>query len=278
MKDVQNQPDERGIAINRVGVKNIHLPFSILEQNRGHQTVQANVCMAADLHKEYKGTHLSRFVDILGQWSQRQICGKDLRAILANGQERLGAARTEISLQFKYFIEKQAPVSMQTSWMDYDVSFHGVLEREVFTFIMGVVVPIQTLCPCSKTISKHGAHNQRAHLTVKTQLRADGFMWIEELVRQMEGLGSCELYPLLKREDEKFVTEQAYENPKFVEDVLRDAVLALRQDQRVAWFQVECESHESIHNHNAFAYHAEWVDAQVPESETLTAHREFALP
>lgn len=278
MKDVQNQADERGIAINRVGVKNIHMPFSILEQSNGHQTIQANVSICVDLLKEYKGTHMSRFVDILGQYSKRQICGKDLQAILADTRDRLNAARAEATFWFKYFIEKQAPVSQLTSPMDYDIEFKGILEDGGFTFILGAVVPIQTLCPCSKTISKYGAHNQRTHLKVKVQLRPETFMWIEELVRMVETLGSCELYPLLKREDEKFVTEQAYENPKFVEDVLRDAVLALRQEPRVRWFEVECESLESIHNHNAFAYHAEWVDAEIPQSEVLTAQREFALP
>lgn len=257
MKDVQGQQDHRGVAIQRVGVKDVHLPFLVKEKDNGYQSVLGAATLSVDLPHQYKGTHLSRFIEILLDWSKRPMSTAQVRDILQATRERLDAARAHLHLAFKYFVSKRAPVSGIEQIMDYDVQFAGDASDEGSLLTVGVDVPVTTLCPCSKTISKYGAHNQRSVVRVRVRFTEGAFIWIEDLIRSVEALGSCELYPLLKREDEKYVTERAYENPKFVEDVLRDVVLMLRDDPRVTWFEVECESMESIHNHNAFAHQSE---------------------
>lgn len=256
MIDVQAQADTRGINIQNVGVKDVHLPLLIKTKQGGFQHVMANISLSARLPMHFKGTHMSRFMEALLPWGSKPISNNELRALLSETCQRLEADAAEVSIHFKYFMEKKAPVSGRGSLMDYDCSFNAkrVGNRHVFT--LGIDVPVSSCCPCSKEISDYGAHNQRTMIKAKVRFTG-GFLWIEDLVELLESRGSCQLYPLLKREDEKFVTESAYDNPKFVEDILRDTVLALRADPLVVWFDVECESIESIHNHSAFAKHTE---------------------
>ena len=265
MKDIQNAADDRGIAIQRVGVKDVHLPFQIKMKSGSFQSVLAKIRLTVDLPQEYKGTHMSRFIEVLNDWSQKPISVREMEAILRDIMRRLNAKRSDIEIAYKYFIPKPAPVSGLISPLDYDVTFYGRFDSEDpagFVFILGVAAPFTSVCPCSKEISSYGAHNQRGLMRVRIRHGPGRFIWIEDLARLMEEQGSCQIYPLLKREDEKYVTEKAYDNPKFVEDVLRDLVIALRKIDGVVWFEVECENYESIHNHSAYASHAEWVKEQ----------------
>ena len=259
MQDVQNRTDARGIAIQRVGIKDAHLPFLIKTKDGGFQQVLARIRFTVSLPQEYKGTHMSRFFEILMPWSQKPLAEKEMDAMLTEALEHLQAQSAEVELAFKYFIDKKAPVSGRHSLLDLDCTFTGKKERGgVMTFTLGVDVPFTSLCPCSKEISAYGAHNQRSLCRVQVRFRPGAeCIYIEDLAALVERQGSAPIYPLLKREDEKFVTEAAYENPKFVEDILRDTVLALRGLPGLAWFSLECENYESIHNHNAFAAHEE---------------------
>jgi GTP cyclohydrolase I len=263
MKDIQNLPDGREIDIQRVGIKNLHLPMLIREKAGGYQSVLSNLSLSVDLPRLFKGTHLSRFVEILESWSRKKISSREILLILEETKTRLKARRAQLSLRFKYFIEKKAPVSRRRSVLDYGCEFTGVLGPDEYTFILGVQVPITALCPCSKAISRHGAHNQRG--VVRVRIHYDGdIIWIEDLVRLIEEQASCQIYPLLKRSDEKYVTERAYENPKFVEDILRDVILVLRALPGTTWFEAECEDFESIHNHSAFAVQREVLSGNPP--------------
>ncbi|MBO8127338.1 MAG: GTP cyclohydrolase I FolE2 [Firmicutes bacterium] len=255
MKDVQNSTDYRGITIQRVGVKDVHLPLRIVQREGDIQQVLGIVTLTAELPHNFKGTHMSRFMEVLMKWSQTGLSSRQSRRVLEEVASKLEAERVEMSVAFKYFLKKKSPVSGLSSVLDYDCEFTSSLNKDHFDFVLGVRVPVTSVCPCSKEIAKYGAHNQRAIISIR--LRSHPYLWIEDVVEKAESLGSCEIYPLLKREDEKYVTEQAYENPKFVEDILRDAVLALREDPRIYWFEVECESLESIHNHSVYAYHTE---------------------
>jgi len=257
MKDVAASADTRGITVHRVGVKEVHLPFRIRRKGAGFDSAVARVDFGVELPHHSRGTHMSRFLEILFQWSQQPISKPDLEAMLKEARQRLGARRAEITLAFKYFLPREAPASGAVSALDYDVTFQGILDGEHYQFTLGAEVPVTILCPCSKEISRHGAHNQRAIIRVLVRTQPDTMLWIEELVEMLQSQGSAEIYPLLKREDERVVTERAYENPKFVEDVLRDVVSALRADPRIAWFQASCESLESIHNHSVYAFQEE---------------------
>lgn len=258
MKDIQNLADERGIPIQKVGVNDVHLPFQIKTKNGSFQSVLAQIRLTVDLPQEYKGTHMSRFIEVLSDWRQKPVANREMDAMLRDIKGRLGARRAHIEIRFKYFVEKTAPVSGLASLLDYDCIFEGNLTDEgPLDFILGLAVPFTSLCPCSREISDYGAHNQRGVMKVRIKYPPGRFIWIEDLAGLMEAQGSSPVYPLLKREDEKFVTEGAYDNPKFVEDVLRDLVLALRRLDGVAWFEAECETFESIHNHSAYAYHVE---------------------
>ena len=258
MKDVAMTPDKRGVAIQRVGVKDLHLPLLIKRKGDGFQAVLGNVTASVDLPKQFRGTHMSRLVEVVFKWSEKPLGGHGLRLLLEQIRGRLNAARAHITIRFKYFLEKQAPVSKSVSALDYDCEFTGTLSDDGFDFILGVEVPITALCPCSKEISESGAHNQRGVIRARIRYGRDIFYWIEDLVRQLETVASCEIYPLLKRQDEKYVTEKAYATPKFVEDVLRDTILMFRADANVLWYEVECETFESINNHSAYAYQCEW--------------------
>ena len=264
MRDTQGRTDAREVDLQRVGVKRVALPVRIQEQDSGIQTVLADIQLSVDLPRHYKGTHMSRFIEILEKWKDVPSSSGQLEHILEDTRERLHADRAHIQVAFKYFVQKHAPVSGRASTMGYDCTFHAMLCAETgYDLVCGVTVPITTVCPCSKEISDAGAHNQRAWLRVKVRTVGDKFFWLEELISQLEAFGSCEVYPLVKRPDEKYVTERGYANPKFVEDVLRDVVLWLRAHPYVAWFEVECEADESIHPHNAFAYQQEPAPAAV---------------
>ena len=261
MQDVQNRRDVRGIAIQRVGVSDAHLPFLIKTKEGGFQQVLATIRFTVALPMEYKGTHMSRFLEILMPWSQKPLAEPEMEAMLKEALSRLSAQSAEIELRFKYFVEKKAPVSGRTSVLDLDCSFRGTKRfGEAMEFTLGVHVPFTSLCPCSKEISQYGAHNQRSICRVAVRFHSGTpCIYVEDLAALVEAQGSAPVYPLLKREDEKYVTELAYENPKFVEDILRDTVLALRSLEGIAHFFVECENYESIHNHNAFAAHEETI-------------------
>ncbi len=261
MKDIQSSVDSRGIAIQQVGVREIHLPFRIRTKEGDVQQVLAQICFTVSLPQEYKGTHMSRFMEILNQWGDRPIAEPEMEAILDEALVRLSAASANIEIRFKYFIKKVAPVSGKASLLDLDCCFYGSKGKDTrFVFEFSVDVPSTSLCPCSKSISRYGAHNQRGVMRARLRFRK-GYecIYIEDLAELMERQASSPLYPLLKREDEKYVTEHAYDNPKFVEDILRDLVIAFRALPGLEWFSVSCENFESIHNHNAYASHEEQV-------------------
>ncbi|MGE5529063.1 MAG: GTP cyclohydrolase FolE2 [Patescibacteria group bacterium] len=257
MLDVQAAPDGRGIDVQRVGLKGVHLPCLIRTMDGGYQQVLGRITLSVELPKEYRGTHMSRFMEVLLAWSQQPISGRELKLILNELAARLAAPAADIALRFRYFLPKKAPVTGSVSHLDYVVETYGRLAESTYDYVLGVEVPVLSLCPCSKEISSFGAHNQRAVIRARVRCFPRKFVWIEELIALLESQGSCPIYPLLKREDERHVTEQSYEHPKFVEDIVRDTVLALRAEPKVRWFAVECESYESIHNHSAFAAHEE---------------------
>ncbi len=251
MKDVQNQRDHRNIAIDKVGVKNIRYPITVLHRANGSQQTVGTINMYVDLPHQYKGTHMSRFIELLSEYSSN-INIRNLKDILEEMKRRLDAASAHIEVEFPYFIEKNAPVSGAPGLMEYQISFIGSLNGEGMDLVVGIKVPVTTLCPCSREISDTGAHNQRGH--VRLAVRFVRFIWIEDLIRLVETSASSEVYSLLKREDEKFVTEHAYAHPMFVEDVVREVSRKLDADPNITWFEVDSENFESIHNHSAYAF------------------------
>jgi len=248
--DVQSDRDSRKLAIDQVGIKAIRHPVRIQERSGGAQHTIAVFNMYVGLPHHFKGTHMSRFVEIL-EAHEREITVETFQRMLREMVEKLEAEEGQIEMSFPYFIEKSAPVSGVKSLMDYEVSFTGEIRKGRQGFTMKVVVPVTSLCPCSKKISERGAHNQRSHVTVTA--RTHDFVWIEEIVDIVEKQASSELFGLLKRPDEKFVTELAYDNPKFVEDLVRDVAAVLNLDERIDAYVVESENFESIHNHSAYA-------------------------
>jgi len=250
IEDVQNIADKRHIAIDKVGIKDIQHPIKISDRTSGEQNTIANFNMYVNLPHQFKGTHMSRFVEILNQ-HEREITVKSFRVMLGEMTERLQAESGYIEMDFPYFVNKEAPVTKVKSLMNYQVSFIGEITGSETDVMVKVVVPVTSLCPCSKNISDYGAHNQRSHVTVT--VRADSFIWIEDIIDMVEQEASCEIFGLLKRPDEKFVTERAYDNPKFVEDIVRDIAARLNDDERINAYIVESENFESIHNHSAYA-------------------------
>jgi GTP cyclohydrolase IB len=248
--DVQAAADTRRLAIDRVGIKAIRHPMKIQERSGGVQHTVATFNMYVRLPHHFKGTHMSRFVEILSA-HEREVTVETFQVMLREMIERLEAKEGHIEMSFPYFIDKAAPVSGVRSLMDYEVSFIGAIREGGQSFDLKVLVPVTSLCPCSKKISERGAHNQRSHVTVTVRLNE--FVWIEEIVDIVEKQASSELYGLLKRPDEKFVTERAYDNPKFVEDMVRDVAAVLNLDERIEAYVVESENFESIHNHSAYA-------------------------
>ena len=251
MIDIQNQQDHRNIDIKKVGVKGIKYPIVVLDRNRGTQPVNATINIYVNLPHHFKGTHMSRFVEILNEF-RGQINIKTYHTILDKVRDKLHAKSAHMEIEFPYFIEKTAPVSEAKSLMEYRCSFCGQSDGNMKDFLVGVVVPVTTVCPCSKEISNMGAHNQRSMVTVKVRFKK--FFWIEDLIRVVETSASGEVYSLLKRVDEKYVTEKAYENPMFVEDVVRNVAEQLNRDENYNWYSIEAENFESIHNHSAYAF------------------------
>lgn len=260
MKDVQNTKDTRNVDIQKVGINKIDLPLIIQRKNNSDQVVSAQARVCVSLPRNYKGTHMSRFVEVLNEWRTKNLLGVDIKGCLEKIIKKLNAQSGELEFKFKYYIDKKAPVTKLEAPMGYDCSFEGRMDGDSYKFILGAKVPVTTLCPCSKEISEYGAHNQRAIISVKVSYNENDHIWLEDLIELMESCASCPVYSLLKRRDEKYVTEHAWENPKFVEDVLRDAVIKLRNHPAVEEFEVECEAFESIHNHSAWAYQKEIND------------------
>jgi GTP cyclohydrolase I len=248
--DVQSSADTRHLAIDKVGIKAIRHPVRVADKTGGVQHTIATFNMYVGLPHNFKGTHMSRFVEILNS-QEREISVESFESMLRDMVKRLEAEYGHIEMTFPYFINKAAPVSGVKSLLDYEVTFVGEVRHGEYTFSMKVVVPVTSLCPCSKKISDYGAHNQRSHVTITA--RTTEHVWIEEIVRMAEEQASCELYGLLKRPDEKYVTERAYDNPKFVEDLVRDVATVLNRDKRIDGYVVESENFESIHNHSAYA-------------------------
>jgi GTP cyclohydrolase I len=252
VKDVQNSRDERNIYIDKVGIKNLKLPVVVRDRDRMNQSTVADVNFYVDLPHHFKGTHMSRFVEILNEYRDSFDISR-LGEVLKATRKKLNALKAHLELTFPFFMEKRAPVSGSPGLMDYLCTISAAGNgNEKMDMVLTIRVPVTTLCPCSKEISEYGAHNQRSVVTLS--VRTNQFVWLEELIRLVEGAGSCEIYSLLKREDEKHVTETAYENPRFVEDVVRDVTERISQDERIDWFTIESENIESIHNHDAYAF------------------------
>jgi GTP cyclohydrolase IB len=249
VEDVQAHADTRRLPINRVGIKDIRHPVRVKDRAAGEQHTIASFNMYVSLPHNFKGTHMSRFVEILH--AEREISVESFRGMLRAMTERLEADTGHIEMSFPFFVMKKAPVSGVESLMDYRASLIGEHRHRRTEMWLRVEVPVTSLCPCSKKIADYGAHNQRSHITIAAKLRSH--MWIEELIGIAESEASCELYGILKRPDEKYVTERAYDNPKFVEDMVRDVATRLNEDERVAAYVVESENFESIHNHSAYA-------------------------
>jgi len=248
--DVQSSPDLRRLPIDKVGIKDIRHPVRVKDRSAGEQHTIACFNMFVELPHNFKGTHMSRFVEILNGHDM-EISVESFRDMLAEMTEKLEAETGHIEMSFPYFINKEAPVSGVKSLMDYQVTFIGEIKNGKYLMTIKVVVPVTSLCPCSKKISERGAHNQRSHVTLA--VRTNTFVWVEDLIDLVEKQASCELYGLLKRPDEKYVTEKAYDNPKFVEDMVRDVAAMLNRDERIEAYVVESENFESIHNHSAYA-------------------------
>ena len=250
MRDVQNESDDRNLAIDRVGISGISWPISVPDRENGVQETVAEVSLSVSLPQDYRGTHMSRFIEVLSA-QEKKVTFHNMEGLLASLKERLHAEDAHAVFDFPYFITKSAPVSGSRGRVRCDVRFDAAMLGDDFDLVTTVVVPIQTLCPCSKEISEFSAHNQRAHASISVRLGS--FVWLEEFIEAADKCASAPIYSLLKREDEKYVTERAYTNPRFVEDAVRDLALAMQADERVRWFRVSVTSHESIHNHDAFA-------------------------
>jgi len=257
MKDIQSTADHRNIPLREAGISDLKYPITILDREEKEQTTVADISMSVSLPHHFKGTHMSRFLEVLTS-SGCRFTGSTIPVVLEKLKKKLEAESARIRIEFPYFLTRKAPVSSAAAKMSYSCAFTGESHAEKEDFILSVTVPVSTLCPCSREISDAGAHNQRGYITidVRTRKAEDGtfvIMWIEELVDIAESSASAPLYTILKRPDEKFVTEQAYNNPVFVEDVVRNVAEKLMKDQRVTQFTVTARNHESIHNHNAYA-------------------------
>jgi GTP cyclohydrolase I len=265
MKDIQSLGDTRDLAIDRVGVTDLRYPMVIFDRARERQQTIGSFTMSVMLPHHFKGTHMSRFVEVLEE-HRGEITMRTLPDILSHLRKRLEADCARVQVSFPYFLERTAPVSGAKALMDYECSFVGESRDEQSDFVLGVRVPVTSLCPCSKAISDYGAHNQRGYLDIEVRSQcsesgAPELVWIEELVEVAEKSASAPVYPLLKRADERHVTMQAYDNPVFVEDMVRNVAQRLKADARLVWFKVNASNQESIHNHSAFAQ-IEWSKTQ----------------
>ncbi|MGA2401327.1 MAG: GTP cyclohydrolase FolE2 [Syntrophobacteraceae bacterium] len=252
MIDVQNQSDHRNISIDKVGVKDIRYPVTVMDKHNGVQHTVASINMYVNVPREFKGTHMSRFIELLNDF-HGHLDIREFSSVLEALQEHLHSESAHMEINFPYFIRKLSPVTQSAGLMEYRCRIAGSLNRQKgYDLVLEVNVPISTVCPCSKEVSDYGAHNQRG--TVRLAVRFKRFIWIEDLIELVESAASCDVYSVLKRPDEKYVTEYAYENPKFVEDVVRDIAYELKRDSNVCWFLVDVENFESIHNHSAYAF------------------------
>jgi GTP cyclohydrolase I len=249
MPDVQGSSDSRHVAIDKVGVKGVTYPITLRTKDGGTQTTVAKINMYVSLPHHKKGTHMSRFLEVLNQHA-KPLTPACIGVVAREIKSRLEAEEAHLEITFTYFIEKKAPVTGSPGLMDYQVTFTATANGTT-DFIMGVKAPAASLCPCSKEISAYGAHNQRCE--IEARVRFDGEMWIEDLVTLLEGAASSPVYAVLKRPDEKFVTEAAYDNPKFVEDIVRDLAVSLQKQANIRWYSIASENFESIHSHNAYA-------------------------
>jgi GTP cyclohydrolase I len=250
LPDIQKTQDTRNIAIDKVGVRRVKFPIEVLDRSEERQRTSGDFTLTVDLPKEFKGTHMSRFIEVLNAHGS-VVHVENIEDILHAMQAKLHAATAHLEMEFPFFLTKKAPVTGKEGVMDYTARFSATASGKEIDFVLTVVVGVTTLCPCSKAISKYSAHNQRGNVTVA--IRSDKVVWIEDLIALVEASASSELYSLLKRQDEKAVTERAYENPVFVEDLVRNVALKLNAHRDVTWYRVEAENFESIHNHNAYA-------------------------
>lgn len=250
MKDVQNERDSRSIQIDRVGVKGVSYPIIALDHENRTQSTIAKVSMSVMLPREYRGTHMSRFIETLEEYRGR-VSPHNLEAFSRRLCEKLNAPEASVIFEFPYYFRKKAPVSQIESFSKCDITLEAHCSASGFNMLIGLGLNVQTLCPCSKEISDFGAHNQRA--LVELAVRCKGLLWFEEMISMIETSASAPIYTLLKREDEKFITELAYSRPRFVEDVLRELAGQLDAESRVLWYRVNVTSYESIHGHDAFA-------------------------
>jgi len=252
MKDIQNQSDRRNIPIDKVGIKNLRYPITVLDRKNSLQHTVASINMYVGLPHENKGTHMSRFVEILNLF-RPEVSLKKITVVLDQMKKDLNAASAHIEVAFPYFVDKKAPVSNSPGLMDYTCSFVGSSDSQgKIDLVSEVIVPITSVCPCSKEISDGGAHNQRGKVRLCTRFKK--FIWIEDMIELVEECASCDVYSVLKRIDEKCVTEKGFSNPKFVEDIVRDIAEKLKKDDNITWFSVSAENYESIHNHSAYAH------------------------
>lgn len=250
LKDTQNEPDDRQIAIDRVGVRALRYPMQVRDKAREVQHTIATAALTVDLPHQFKGTHMSRFVEVLNEFGP-ELHVDNIHTILRELTIRLDSECAHVDFEFPFFLAKSAPITGAVGMMDYTARFAATLEKGVVDFVVTVIVPVTTLCPCSKAISIHGAHNQRGQVTFA--IRFTKPVWIEDMIRLVEDSASSELYSLLKRPDEKAVTERAYENPVFVEDLVRNIAARANRNPEIIWYRIEAENFESIHNHNAYA-------------------------
>lgn len=249
LADVQSERDQRKIPLQKVGIADLSYPICVLDKEKRQQQTIAKINLSVNLPEDYRGTHLSRFVEALVEHHQNIGVG-EIKEILADVKKRLNSERAHIEVYFPYFIERAAPSSGARALCEYQCGFEASFDSEL-DFVLLVEVPVTTLCPCSREISARGAHNQRALVTVRC--RFTDFVWLEDLIDIVESCASSPVYPLLKREDEKLLTEQAFDNPRFVEDVVREVALQLDQLEQIIGYQASAKSFESIHNHNAVA-------------------------
>jgi GTP cyclohydrolase I len=255
--DVQSQPDARGMAINRVGVRDLRYPITVMDRASGWQHTIARISLSVSLPPQHRGTHMSRFLEVLNQ-HRGELTIRTVPLLLGDLKQRLHAEDAQLEVRFPYFVERRAPVTGAAGMMDYDCGFNASTVGERLNFAVTVCVPVTSLCPCSKEISDYGAHNQRGYVNLEIRPR-DGaderseIVWIEELIELAETSASSPVYSLLKRPDERHVTMQAFDKPAFVEDIVRDVAARLREDSRISYFRVDAVNHESIHNHSAFA-------------------------
>ena len=248
--DIQSEPDHRGIKIDWVGISSYFHPIQICDKSEVKQKTVAEFSLAVDLSHEFRGTHMSRFVEVLNE-NSISISVNKLHLIPQLLLERLSAKRSKVSIKFPYFIEKKSPQSGAVGLMNYEVNFETVADADEVDSRIEIKIPVTTVCPCSKAISERGAHNQRGIVTYS--VRFNGVTWLDDLISLVESCASSQLYSLLKRSDEKHVTEEAYDNPVFVEDLVRNIAIKSNELQNVSWYRIEAENFESIHHHNAYA-------------------------